>query len=247
MLQRTSLSPLVALAALTIVAVVAGCAGAPERARFPVEEATIAGLHEALGSGRTTCRQLVQSHLDRIEAYDKRGPALNAIVVVNEAARARADELDAERARGGPLGPMHCVPVIVKDNFETADLPTTAGSLSLSGFLTGKDAFQVRRLREAGAVILAKSNMAEFAFSPYETVGSILPGYTRNPYALNRVTAGSSGGTAAAVAASFGAVGLGSAWSRSTWRRTSPGRSRARWPTPRPCSRWSKATTPTTR
>ena len=201
---------LVPVSLVTMLAV-AGCGGAPpEPARFPVEEATIADLRAALESGRATCRQIVESYLDRIEAYDKRGPALNAIVVVNEAARARADELDAERARGGPLGPMHCVPVIVKDNFETADLPTSAGSLSLEGFVTGKDAFQVRRLREAGAIVLAKSNMAEFAFSPYETVGSILPGYTRNPYALNRVTAGSSGGTAAAVAASFGAAGLGS-------------------------------------
>ena len=100
--------------------------------------------------------------------------------------------------------------MIVKDNFETKDLPTTAGSLSLAGWVSAKDAFQVRKIREAGAIILAKSNMAEFAFSPYETVSSILPGYTRNPYALDRVTAGSSGGTAASVAASFGAVGLGS-------------------------------------
>src|SRR3712207_1483671 len=88
-------------------------------------------------------------------------------------------------------------------------MPTTAGSLALRGMATGKDAFQVRRVREAGAVILAKSNMAELAFSPYETVSSILPGYSRNPYALDRVTAGSSGGTAAAVAASLGLVGLG--------------------------------------
>src|SRR5262249_59215398 len=105
--------------------------------------------------------------------------------------------------------PLHCVPSLVKDNYETVDMPTTAGSLSLDGMTTGKDAFVVRRLREAGAVMLAKTNMAEFAFTQYETVSSILPGYTRNPYDPARVTAGSSGGTAAAVAASFGAVGLG--------------------------------------
>jgi Asp-tRNA(Asn)/Glu-tRNA(Gln) amidotransferase A subunit family amidase len=99
--------------------------------------------------------------------------------------------------------------MIVKDNFETRDLPTTAGSLSLQGFVSDKDAFQVRRIREAGAIVLAKSNMAEFAFTPYETVSSILPGYTKNPYALDRVTAGSSGGTAAAVAANLGEAGLG--------------------------------------
>src|SRR5207253_9109998 len=100
-------------------------------------------------------------------------------------------------------------PVIVKDNYETVDLPTTAGSLSLQGMKTGRDAFIVQRLRAAGALVLAKSNMAEFAFSQYETVSSILPGYTRNPYDTDRVTAGSSGGTAAAIAANFGAVGLG--------------------------------------
>jgi Asp-tRNA(Asn)/Glu-tRNA(Gln) amidotransferase A subunit family amidase len=99
--------------------------------------------------------------------------------------------------------------VIVKDNFETAGLPTTAGSLSFRGFVPEQDAFQVRRVREAGAIVLAKANMAEFAFTPYETVSSVLPGYTKNPYALDRVTAGSSGGTAAAVAASLGLVGLG--------------------------------------
>ena len=97
-----------------------------------------------------------------------------------------------------------CIPTIVKDNFETIGLQTTVGSLSLEGFVPSRDAFQVKRIKEAGAIVLAKSNMAEFAFTPYKTVSSILPGYTRNPYALDRVTAGSSGGTAAAVAANFG-------------------------------------------
>jgi amidase len=102
------------------------------------------------------------------------------------------------------------VPAIVKDNFETVGLQSAAGSLAFKGFVSANDAFQVRRIKEAGAIVLAKSNMAEFAFTPYETVSSILPGYTRNPYALNRVTAGSSGGTAAAIAANFGLIGLGS-------------------------------------
>jgi amidase len=105
---------------------------------------------------------------------------------------------------------MHCVPVLVKDNYETVDMPTTAGSLSLQGMMTGKDAFVVKRLRDAGAVMLAKSNMAEFAFSPIETVNSILPGYTRNPYDTSRVTAGSSGGSAAGAAANFAAIALAS-------------------------------------
>ena len=175
-----------------------------------VTEATIAAIHAALRDDATTCRELVQRYLDRIAAYDKSGPALNAIVVVNNAALVRADALDRARPGGEPMAPLHCVPVIVKDNFGTRDLATTAGSLSLAGFVPERDAFQVQRIRDAGGIVLAKSNMAEFAFSPYETVSSILPGYTRNPYALNRVTAGSSGGTAAAIAASFGAVGLGS-------------------------------------
>jgi Asp-tRNA(Asn)/Glu-tRNA(Gln) amidotransferase A subunit family amidase len=173
------------------------------------EEATIADIHAAFKAKTLTCRRLVQMYLDRIEAYDRKGPALNAIVVTNPDALKVADALDARYAQSGPAGPLHCVPIIVKDNYETTDMPTAAGSLSLKGVMSRTDAFQVRKLREAGAIMLAKSNMAEFAFDPMETVNSLLPGYTRNPYALDRVTAGSSGGTAAGVAANFGAVGLG--------------------------------------
>ena len=182
---------------------------APASSAFILEEATIADLHAAMRSGALTCHALVAQYLRRIDTYDKNGPALNALVVVNPDALRTADSLDADFRRAGITRPLQCVPAIVKDNFETTDLPTTAGSLSLQGFVSSRDALQVRRLREAGAVILAKSNMAEFAFSPYETVNSILPGYSKNPYALDRVTAGSSGGTAAAVAANFGSVGLG--------------------------------------
>lgn len=159
---------------------------------------------------RLTCRALVQQYLRRIEAFDKNGPALNAIVVVNPAAMTDAEALDSRYAQSGPVGPLHCVPMIVKDNFETIGLQSANGSLSLEGFVSAKDAFLVARAKTAGALVLAKSNMAEWAFTPYETVSSILPGYTKNPYALDRVTAGSSGGTAAAIAASFGAVGFGS-------------------------------------
>jgi amidase len=178
-------------------------------APFRIEETTIAEVHAAMRAGTLTCHDLVAQYLRRIEAYDKNGPALNALVVVNPDALRVADSLDVRFRRGGPVGPLHCIPMIVKDNFETVDLPTTAGSLSMQGFVSTKDAFLVRRVRAAGAIVLAKSNMAEFAFSPYETVNSILPGYTKNPYALDRVTAGSSGGTAAAVAANLGEVGLG--------------------------------------
>src|SRR6266851_1660385 len=183
---------------------------APASPPFRVEETTIAQIHGAMKAGGLTCRALVDAYLRRIDAYDKNGPSLNAIVVVNPDARALADELDRRFAQSGLTGPLHCIPAIVKDNFETIGLQSAAGSLSLKGFVSNKDAFLVKRIKDAGAIVLAKSNMAEFAFSPYETVNSLLPGYTRNPYALDRVTAGSSGGTAAAIAANFGAIGLGS-------------------------------------
>ena len=175
----------------------------------PAVEATIAGIHSAMQAGELTSRQLVEAYLARINAYDKRGPALNAIVRMNPRALERADELDAMLASGQLAGPLHGIPMIVKDNYDTADMPTSAGSAALAESIPPDDSFQVRRIREAGAIVLAKSHMAEWAFSPYQTVGSVIPGYTRNPYALNRVPAGSSGGTGAAVAASFGVVGLG--------------------------------------
>ena len=188
-----------------------GCAAVRPAARTPfvVEETTIGEIQGAIASGSISCRALVERYLARIAAYDKQGPAINALVVVNPAALDVAARLDERFARDGASGPLHCVPMIVKDNMETVDLPTTAGSRSLEGFVSERDAFIVKRIRDAGAIVLAKSNMAEFAFSPYETVSSILDGPTRNPYALDRVPAGSSGGTAAAVAANLGAVGLG--------------------------------------
>ncbi len=203
-----------ALLALTPALLSGQSPQAPQRpqaapARFDVVEASIADIQRALRAGTISCRALVAEYLRRIDAYDHNGPALNALIVVHPRALGIADSLDAVARAGHATGPLHCVPLIVKDNFDTHDLPTTAGSLSLAGFIPATDATMVRRLRAAGAIVLAKSNLAEFAFTPYETVSSILPGYTKNPYALDRVTAGSSGGTAAAVAASFGAAGLG--------------------------------------
>ena len=177
---------------------------------FRVEEATIAQIQSALRDGSLTCRSLVERYLARIDAHDKQGAALNAIVMTNPDALTIAGDLDRRFRQSGPVGPMHCVPVLVKDNYETIDMPTTAGSLSLKGMMTGADAFVVKRLRDAGAVMIARSNMAEFAFSPVETVNSILPGYTRNPYDTSRVTAGSSGGSAAGAAANFAAIALAS-------------------------------------
>jgi amidase len=195
--------------AAALLAVAVPLAAQTPRA-FRVDETTIADVHAAMRANRLTCHQLVQAYLQRIDAYDKKGPAINAITVVNPDALATADSLDKRFAATKQLvGPLHCVPMIVKDNFQTIGLQTAAGNLALKGYAPAKDAFEVARIKAAGAIVLAKSNMAEFAFSPYETVNSVLPGYTKNPYALDRVTAGSSGGTAAAVAADFGEVGLG--------------------------------------
>jgi Asp-tRNA(Asn)/Glu-tRNA(Gln) amidotransferase A subunit family amidase len=179
------------------------------RPDFVVEETTIAQVHEAMAAGRITAEALVQAYLDRIEAYDKAGPYLNSLIVVNERAPERARELDSIYAASGPVGPLHGIPVNVKDNFDTYDLPTTNGILALKHAIPPDDAYQVRMVREAGAIILAKASLAEFATSGAYTVSSVLPGFSRNPYDTRRLTAGSSGGTAAAVAANFGTVGLG--------------------------------------
>lgn len=181
---------------------------APEKnTLFPVAETTIADIHRAMQAGRLTSRKLVETYLKRIEAYDQ-PTKLNALVVINPDALRTADELDQEFKRTKKLRPLHGIPVIVKDNYDTKDLPTTGGSLALKGWVPPDDANQVRKIRKAGAIILAKSNMAEWAFSPYLTESSVA-GTTRNPYDLERVPAGSSGGTAAAVAANLGEVGLG--------------------------------------
>src|SRR5258708_32071866 len=172
--MRANLSPLLLMTAPLFTP------QAPTPPPFRVEETTIARIHDAMKAGRLTCRALVDAYLRRIDAYDKNGTSLNAIVVVNPDARTQADGVDRRFAQSGPVGPLHCVPAIVKDNFETIGLQSAAGSLSLKGFVSKKDAFQVKRIKDAGAIVLAKSNMAEFAFSPYETVNSLLPGYTRN-------------------------------------------------------------------
>ena len=132
-------------------------------APFEVEEATISRVHDAMKAGRLTCRALVDQYLKRIEAYDKNGPAINAIVLVNPEVEKQADELDARFAQSGLSGPLHCVPMIVKDNFETKGLRTTNGALALAKFVPDKDAFEVKRVKDAGALVLAKSNMAEWA------------------------------------------------------------------------------------
>ncbi|AKD54694.1 amidase family protein [Spirosoma radiotolerans] len=185
-------------------------AGAQSFKAKHLQEATITSLHEAMQAGKVTAEQLVQLYLDRIEAYDKQGPYLNAIIMVNPKALTEARRLDSlYKATGKLVGPLHGIPIIVKDNYDTYDMPTTNGTLAMKKSIPPDDAFVIRRIREAGAIIIAKSNLAEFAMSGQFSVSSILPGYSRNPYDTKRTTAGSSGGTAAAVTANFGTIGLG--------------------------------------
>ena len=177
-------------------------------AAFDLTEKSIEDLQKAMRDKVVTSRQLVELYLARIEAYDQRGPALNAVVAINPQAREEADKLDTERGTKGPRGPLHGIPILVKDNYETVEMPTTAGSIALASFHPRSDATLVRKLREAGAVILGKTTMHELA-AGIMTVGSSF-GQTRNPYALERTPGGSSGGTGAAVAANFAAAGMGS-------------------------------------
>jgi amidase len=175
---------------------------------FDVMEKTIVELQEAMQQGATTSQELVEIYLARIEAYDRRGPRINSIVSLNPRAREEATALDRERAERGARGPLHGIPVVVKDNFDMAGLPTTAGTLAFAALYPKDDAFQVKKLREAGAVILGKTNLHELA-SGITTIGSG-SGQTLNPYDLARNPGGSSGGTGAAVAANFAVAGLGS-------------------------------------
>ncbi len=180
---------------------------------FDLDEITIANLQEGMASGKWTARAVVEKYLARIEAVDRRGPALRAVIEINPDALAIAASLDKERQAKGPRGPLHGIPVLIKDNIDTADkMATTAGSLALVGAKPPRDAFLVERLRRAGAVILGKTNLSEWANirSSRSTSGwSGRGGLTRNPYALDRNTSGSSSGSAAAVAANLCAAAAG--------------------------------------
>jgi amidase len=180
---------------------------------FELDELTVADLQDGTKSGKFTARSLTEKYLARIEAIDKKGPAVNSVIEVNPDALAIADSLDQERKDKGPRGPLHGIPVLVKDNIDTADrMATTAGSLALVGARPPADAFVVRRLREAGAVILGKTNLSEWANirCSYSTSGwSGRGGLTKNPYALDRNPCGSSSGSGVAVAANLCAVAVG--------------------------------------
>lgn len=173
---------------------------------FNILEATIEDIHRGYESGELTCRQLVQSYLDRIAAYDKQGPAINAIITINSNALEEAARLDAFFKASGSVGPLHGIPVIVKDQADVKGLPTTLGSVLFKDYFPDRDSFVVERLKEAGAVILAKSALGEMAGG--DTHGSLF-GSTRNPYDLQRTVGGSSGGSAAAVSANFCTVAIG--------------------------------------
>ncbi len=175
---------------------------------FSVFEKSISDIQNALTEGKITSVELVDQYLARIAAYDKKGPRLNSIVRVNENARVRAAELDDERLRLGTRSALHGVPLLIKDNYNTTDMPTTGASVALANFVPNKTSTQVDKLLDAGAIVLAKTNLHEFAYGI--TSISSLVGQTRNPYDHRRVPGGSSGGTGAAVAASFGAAGMGS-------------------------------------
>ncbi len=206
-LRRTATLGVMSLA-LAASALADGASPGPPPLPFDVTEASIADMDAALASGRVSSRQLVEAYLARIAAYDQAGPKLNAIVTLNRAALAQADALDRERQTKGPRGPLHGIPVLVKDNYDTADMPTSGGTLALATLRPSADAVQVAKLRAAGAIILGKTAMHELA-SGVTTVSS-LTGYSRNPYDPARSPGGSSGGTGAAVSASFAAAGMGS-------------------------------------
>jgi Asp-tRNA(Asn)/Glu-tRNA(Gln) amidotransferase A subunit family amidase len=174
---------------------------------FDVTDKTIVELLAAQRIGTVTSHDLVEKYLARIKAYDQEGPRLNAMIALNPKALQEADALDAERRAGRVRGPLHGIPIVIKDNYATADMPTTAGSLALAGFQTGRDAFMVQKLRDAGAVVVGKTNLHELAYGI--TSISSAGGQTRNPYDPTRNPGGSSGGTGAAVAASFAAAGMG--------------------------------------
>lgn len=185
----------------------------PEIKPFELDEITIADLQEGMKTGRYTARSIAEKYLARIEAIDRKGPALRSVIELNPDALAIADALDKERKQKGPRGSLHGIPILIKDNIDTADrMATTAGSLALVGSKPPSDSFLVRQLRLAGAIILGKTNLSEWANirSSRSTSGwSGRGGLTKNPYALDRNTSGSSSGSAAAVAANLCAVAVG--------------------------------------
>ncbi len=179
-------------------------------AELSLSTATITELHTAITSGKLTSEKLTSLYLARIAAYDQAGPKLASVLFLNPNALAEARALDAELKAGKSRGPLHGVPIVVKDVYDTADMPTTGGYLPLKGVKPTQDAFVIKKLRDAGAIILAKLNQSDWYGQPANVAASTLGGNTLNPYDLTRTPGWSSSGTGAAVAAVFGAAGLGS-------------------------------------
>ncbi|MGZ5261186.1 MAG: amidase family protein, partial [Burkholderiales bacterium] len=194
---------------LAVALCASGCAVRGPMSSFQLQEATVASIHEAFASGALTCTKLTRLYLDRIEAFNLKGPALRAVLTVNPRAMETAAEMDRlYKQSGGKVGPLHCIPTILKDNFNTADMPTTGGNVSMKGSLPPSDAFTVARMRKAGALILAKANLQEFARGGMSV--SSLGGQVLNPYDLTRTPGGSSGGTGVAIASNMAVLGTGS-------------------------------------
>ena len=194
--------------ALLIVCATAFAFAQP-RPPFHLQEATVTGIHEAFVTGQLTCAQLTRHYLDRIDAYNLRGPALRAVITVNPKATETAAEMDRQyKANPSSAGPLHCIPIAIKDNFNTFDMPTTGGHVGMKRSQPPADAFTVAKIRRAGALILAKTNLSEFARGGMSL--SSLGGQTLNPYDLTRTPGGSSGGTGAALAANLAVLGTGS-------------------------------------
>jgi amidase len=188
-------------------------------AAFNILETTIDDVHSAYKSGQLTARQLVQSYLDRIDAYNQQGPAINAIITLNSEALGEADRLDTAFKAAGFVGPLHGIPIIIKDQADAKGMPTTLGSVLFKNYYPDRDAFVVEKLKKAGAIILAKATLGELGGG--DTHGSLF-GSTRNPYDPERTAGGSSGGSAASVAANFctlavGQEGFASIRRPSTW------------------------------
>jgi amidase len=204
--MRVSHAPAAVLMSLFVVGMSAGQTRNPDVSRpFEVVETTIDEVQSSLREGRVTCRALVEAYLARIRTYDKNGPALNAVQTINPRALEQADRLDATFKASGPVGRLHCVPVLVKDQIDTMDMPTSHGFIGFKDFVPAADATIVTRLKTAGALIIGKTTMGELA-SGYISSAS---GPIRNAYDPRRSASGSSGGTGSGVAASFATVGIG--------------------------------------
>jgi len=192
--------------ALVLLVLLSPASGTTQSKPFRLEETTIADIHAAYKSGQLTAHQLVQLYLDRIAAYDKKGPKINSIITLNPKALEEADRLDAAFKTSGLVGPLHGIPVALKDMIDAKGMPTTQGSVLFKNYYPEKDAFVVEKLEKAGAIILAKVTMAEFATG--DTYGSLF-GETRNPYDLERTVGGSSGGSGASTNANFATIAVG--------------------------------------